>query len=99
MPDGDRKKSLSYCRSAAAGYDKLFPGIQQKGDPVCRYFAMKEAIEIAKRFVIIANGEMTDYQWHRRLLRDDDFLVCADGGARHALGMGVIPDVVLGDFD
>ena len=60
---------------------------------------MKEAIEIAKRFVIIANGEMTDYQWHRRLLRDDDFLVCADGGARHALGMGVIPDVVLGDFD
>lgn len=60
---------------------------------------MEEAVHIAKRYVIIANGEMADYHWHRRLLRDDDFVVCADGGARHALAMGIIPDLVLGDFD
>jgi len=54
---------------------------------------------LPKRYVIIANGEMSDYDWYRRQLRPDDFILCADGGSRHALNMGVTPHLVLGDFD
>ncbi|MGI6065599.1 MAG: thiamine diphosphokinase [Bacillota bacterium] len=54
---------------------------------------------MGQRSIIIANGEITNYSWHRSLIREDDFIVCADGGARHALAMGIVPHVVLGDFD
>lgn len=54
---------------------------------------------MGQRSIIIANGEITNYSWHRSLIREDDFIVCADGGARHALAMGIMPHVVLGDFD
>src|SRR5262249_10515850 len=28
-----------------------------------------------------------------------DFILCADGGTRHALALGLMPDVVIGDLD
>ncbi len=31
--------------------------------------------------------------------REDLFVICADGGYRHAARSGIVPDVVLGDFD
>lgn len=51
------------------------------------------------RYIIIANGDIMDYQWHKDIITENDFIVCADGGARHAIEMDIIPDVVLGDFD
>ncbi len=54
---------------------------------------------MVNRCVIIANGEVGDYEWHQSIMREDDFIVCADGGTRHALALGLIPHVVLGDFD
>ncbi|MEL7564497.1 MAG: thiamine diphosphokinase [Dehalobacterium sp.] len=54
---------------------------------------------MTKRCIIIANGDINDYSWHKSQVQETDFIVCADGGTRHAVSMGIVPNVVLGDFD
>lgn len=54
---------------------------------------------MAKHAVIIANGELPSSAKVRKILRTASTVVCADGGARHALEMGVQPDIVIGDLD
>ena len=49
--------------------------------------------------IIIANGEINDYPYHRRYIDEGDCIICADGGGRHALAMGLKPDYLMGDFD
>ncbi|MFQ6100297.1 MAG: thiamine diphosphokinase [Anaerolineae bacterium] len=51
------------------------------------------------RAVIFTNGEFADAQSARDLLRPDDLIIAADGGAHHALAAGVVPHVVIGDLD
>jgi thiamine pyrophosphokinase len=51
------------------------------------------------RVVIFANGDLPDYQKARALLRPDDFILCADGGSRHALTLELMPQLVMGDMD
>ena len=51
------------------------------------------------RIVIFANGELPDLEFARALLRSDDYLVAADGGANHLLKMGILPEIVIGDLD
>ena len=51
------------------------------------------------RAVIFANGEFPDAGEIADLLRPDDLIVAADGGTQHALTVGVIPHVVIGDLD
>ena len=51
------------------------------------------------RILIFANGVLPDVQKARALLQADDFILCADGGARHACALGVRPSLVIGDFD
>jgi len=51
------------------------------------------------RTVIFANGPFADAQSVRDLLRPDDLVIAADGGAQHALAAGVTPHVVIGDLD
>ena len=51
------------------------------------------------RIIIFANGELPDLEKARALLRDDDFVIAADGGTRHALALGLTPQVVIGDLD
>jgi thiamine pyrophosphokinase len=52
-----------------------------------------------QRIVIFANGELPDLDKARRLLRADDYIICADGGMRNALALGVQPNLIIGDMD
>lgn len=52
-----------------------------------------------KRAVIFCNGDRPIHSRIRALIDEQDFIICADGGARHALRLNLIPDVVVGDFD
>ncbi len=52
-----------------------------------------------KRIIIFANGELPDKEKARALLHDDDFIIAADGGTRHALALGLVPNVIVGDLD
>lgn len=51
------------------------------------------------RALIIANGVIEDYDWHRKQIHTGDLLICADGGANHARALGITPDLVVGDLD
>ncbi|GAB4459146.1 MAG: thiamine diphosphokinase [Anaerolineales bacterium] len=51
------------------------------------------------RIVIFANGELPDLDKARAILRDDDTILCADGGARHASSLDLKPALVIGDLD
>lgn len=51
------------------------------------------------RCLLIAAGPMRNIPALRRLLRPDDYILCADGGADNARRLGVRPQLVLGDLD
>ncbi len=51
------------------------------------------------RAIIFVNGEIPDSGAARSLIRPDDIILAADGGARHALALGVIPSAIIGDLD
>lgn len=52
-----------------------------------------------KRAVIVSNGSITDFDFTKSLIKNDDFIICADGAAHHLIKMGVCPDVWIGDYD
>ena len=52
-----------------------------------------------KRIIIFANGELPDIPKARSLLQSDDYILCADGGTRHAMALGIKPNLVIGDMD
>jgi thiamine pyrophosphokinase len=52
-----------------------------------------------KRIIIFANGQLPNLEKARALLHDDDFIIAADGGTRHALALGLMPNVIVGDLD
>jgi len=52
-----------------------------------------------KRIIIFANGELLDIEKARPLLHEDDFIIAADGGTRHALALGLTPNIIIGDLD
>jgi len=49
--------------------------------------------------VIFANGEFHSPESARETIAADDFVIAADGGTRHALSVGVVPDLIIGDLD
>ncbi len=52
-----------------------------------------------QRIIIFANGELPDIEKARAILRDDDYIICADGGTRHASSLDLKPALVIGDMD
>ena len=51
------------------------------------------------RCVIISAGEIRDYSRAKSFLQPDDFFIFCDGGLSHADGLGIVPDLIVGDFD
>ncbi|TAK62783.1 MAG: thiamine diphosphokinase [Bacteroidetes bacterium] len=49
--------------------------------------------------LIIANGKLPPQRIVRALVREADYIVCADGGANHARRLAITPDIIVGDFD
>ncbi|KUO70067.1 MAG: hypothetical protein APF77_24655 [Clostridia bacterium BRH_c25] len=49
--------------------------------------------------VIISSGEIYDYSFCHDIVQAADRIICADGGTRHAINMGLIPNVIIGDMD
>jgi thiamine pyrophosphokinase len=52
-----------------------------------------------KRIIIFANGDLPDLNKARALIHKDDYIICADGGTRHALALDCKPDLIIGDMD
>ena len=50
-------------------------------------------------FVIFANGRAEHPESLKRWIKDGDRILCADGGARLCLELGLVPELVVGDFD
>lgn len=51
------------------------------------------------RAVLFCNGEIRDTEYHKALLKADDFIIAVDGGGRYCAKMDVLPSVAIGDFD
>jgi thiamine pyrophosphokinase len=52
-----------------------------------------------KRVVIFVNGQVGNIESVRSLILPGDSLLAADGGAHHALSLGLMPSKIIGDLD
>lgn len=52
-----------------------------------------------KRCVIVGGADIGRYDRVRVHLREDDFYICCDSGLRHREGLGIAPNLIVGDFD
>lgn len=52
-----------------------------------------------RAFLLLLNGELREPKAVKALARRADAVLCADGGARHARTLGLVPDCVVGDMD
>lgn len=51
------------------------------------------------RAVLFCNGEINDIEYHKTLLKKDDFIIAVDGGGRYCMEMDILPSIAIGDFD
>jgi thiamine pyrophosphokinase len=51
------------------------------------------------RAVLFANGKLDNPEAARALLRPDDTIIAADGGAAHCRTLGITPALIIGDLD
>ena len=49
--------------------------------------------------VVVSNGDIKDINLAKYILRDSSIIIAADGGARHILNSGFMPDALIGDLD
>lgn len=49
--------------------------------------------------MVLAGGDIVVTHELKRTVQEADFIVAADSGLRHAASLGVMPELVIGDFD
>lgn len=49
--------------------------------------------------LIISSGKINDYKLLDKLICENDYIVCADGGLDHIMQIDKIPNIILGDLD
>lgn len=49
--------------------------------------------------LIIANGSINDLTILEELIKEHDFIICADGGIKHIYGIDINIDAIIGDLD
>lgn len=49
--------------------------------------------------LIVSSGEIKDYELLDKIVNENEYIVCADGGFSHLLKIDKFPNVVLGDLD
>lgn len=52
-----------------------------------------------KRCVIIGGADISRYDIIKGYLKPDDFIICCDSGLKHRKGLGIQPNLIIGDFD
>lgn len=48
---------------------------------------------------IFGASEITDYEYYKDKISKGSYIICADGGISHIKALGLVPDVIIGDFD
>lgn len=51
------------------------------------------------RSVIISGGTISNIEWLAGNIKNDDRVICVDGGARYATMLGLVPHTIIGDMD
>ncbi len=49
--------------------------------------------------ILILNGEILDYNIIKSEISVDDYIIVCDGGLKHCGNLGIVPNLILGDFD
>ncbi|MBO8137441.1 MAG: thiamine diphosphokinase [Desulfotomaculum sp.] len=49
--------------------------------------------------VILAGGHIKNYEAVKKFISGASYIICADGGTKHARAMGILPNVIIGDMD
>lgn len=62
-----------------------------------RYHSVKE--DFMARCVVVSAAEIKNYEKVKSYFKSDDFFIFCDGGLNHRNGLGVEPNLIVGDFD
>lgn len=57
------------------------------------------AVKVNGRCVIVAGSPDTDIHFIHQTIQSDDFIICADGGYAYVKAAGIVPHLMIGDFD
>lgn len=49
--------------------------------------------------VVITNGDIYSIEKYEQILRESDYIICADGAARYLREINLPPNMLVGDFD
>ena len=52
-----------------------------------------------RRCVIIGGAGISDYEFARGCIREDDYVIYCDSGLKHMEALGARPSLIVGDFD
>ena len=52
-----------------------------------------------ERAVIISHGKVINKEFFKKMIKESDYVIAANGGSKHAKSFGLIPDVIIGDLD